>query len=161
MRRVEVTARFLASQADLIAQWMSLGFIHGVMNTDNTAISGETIDYGPCAFMDAFHPGMVFGEKRPVLAIIDKFVRFAFPKGIAPGGIAGQFQFSVPGKIDRFISRGAGLALLIEQSYVDFGDDILQFTSIDGEFGAKELSGDGRFLFHDANGTSAPRSRSK
>jgi uncharacterized protein YdiU (UPF0061 family) len=44
------------AQADLIAQWMSLGFIHGVMNTDNTAISGETIDYGPCAFMDAFHP---------------------------------------------------------------------------------------------------------
>ena len=49
-------------QADLIAQWMSLGFIHGVMNTDNTAISGETIDYGPCAFMDAFHPKCVFSS---------------------------------------------------------------------------------------------------
>ncbi len=50
------------AQADLIAQWMSLGFIHGVMNTDNTAISGETIDYGPCAFMDAFHAQCVFSS---------------------------------------------------------------------------------------------------
>jgi uncharacterized protein YdiU (UPF0061 family) len=50
------------AQADLIAQWMSLGFIHGVMNTDNTAISGETIDYGPCAFMDSFHPRCVYSS---------------------------------------------------------------------------------------------------
>jgi serine/tyrosine/threonine adenylyltransferase len=50
------------AQADLIAQWMSLGFIHGVMNTDNTAVSGETIDYGPCAFMDGFHPQCVFSS---------------------------------------------------------------------------------------------------
>ena len=46
----------IARQARLIAQWMSLGFIHGVMNTDNMSISGETIDYGPCAFMEAFDP---------------------------------------------------------------------------------------------------------
>ena len=51
-----------AAQADLIAHWMSLGFIHGVMNTDNTAISGETLDYGPCAFMDAFHSKCVFSS---------------------------------------------------------------------------------------------------
>jgi protein adenylyltransferase len=50
------------AQADLIAQWMSLGFIHGVMNTDNAAISGETVDYGPCAFMDAFHPRCVYSS---------------------------------------------------------------------------------------------------
>jgi uncharacterized protein YdiU (UPF0061 family) len=50
------------AQADLIAHWMSLGFIHGVMNTDNTAISGETIDYGPCAFMDAFDAHAVFSS---------------------------------------------------------------------------------------------------
>ena len=43
----------IARQAELMAQWMLLGFIHGVMNTDNTSISGETIDYGPCAFMEA------------------------------------------------------------------------------------------------------------
>ena len=64
------------AQADLIAQWMSLGFIHGVMNTDNTAISGETIDYGPCAFMDAFHPQCVFSS-------IDSGGRYAW--GNQPG----------------------------------------------------------------------------
>jgi uncharacterized protein YdiU (UPF0061 family) len=59
------------AQADLIAHWMSLGFIHGVMNTDNTAISGETIDYGPCAFMDAFHSQCVFSS-------IDSGARYAW-----------------------------------------------------------------------------------
>ena len=59
------------AQADLIAQWMSLGFIHGVMNTDNMAVSGETIDYGPCAFMDAFHPQCVFSS-------IDRGARYAW-----------------------------------------------------------------------------------
>ena len=49
-------------QAALIAQWMGLGFVHGVMNTDNMAISGETIDYGPCAFMEAYAPGTVFSS---------------------------------------------------------------------------------------------------
>jgi uncharacterized protein YdiU (UPF0061 family) len=51
-----------ARQAALIAQWMSVGFIHGVMNTDNMAISGETIDYGPCAFMDHYDPQTVFSS---------------------------------------------------------------------------------------------------
>ncbi len=51
-----------AAQARLIAQWMGVGFIHGVMNTDNMALSGETIDYGPCAFMDAYAPGTVFSS---------------------------------------------------------------------------------------------------
>ena len=49
-------------QADLVARWMLLGFVHGVMNTDNTTISGETIDYGPCAFVDAWDPGAVFSS---------------------------------------------------------------------------------------------------
>lgn len=61
----------LRAQVDLIVQWMSLGFIHGVMNTDNTAISGETIDYGPCAFMDDFHPQCVFSS-------IDRDGRYAW-----------------------------------------------------------------------------------
>ncbi len=60
-----------AAQADLVAQWMSVGFIHGVMNTDNCAISGETIDYGPCAFMDGFHQGRVFSS-------IDQQGRYAY-----------------------------------------------------------------------------------
>ena len=49
-------------QAALVAQWMNLGFIHGVMNTDNMTLSGETIDYGPCAFMEAFDPEAVFSS---------------------------------------------------------------------------------------------------
>ena len=58
-------------QAALIAQWMNVGFIHGVMNTDNMAISGETIDYGPCAFMEAYDPAAVFSS-------IDLQGRYAF-----------------------------------------------------------------------------------
>src|SRR4051794_41111034 len=54
--------RVLDAQASIVAQWMLVGFIHGVMNTDNMAVSGETIDYGPCAFMDAFDPATVFSS---------------------------------------------------------------------------------------------------
>jgi uncharacterized protein YdiU (UPF0061 family) len=61
----------IGAQAKLIPQWMALGFIHGVMNTDNTAISGETIDYGPCAFMETFHPQCVFSS-------IDRNARYAW-----------------------------------------------------------------------------------
>ncbi|MGJ4959828.1 protein adenylyltransferase SelO [Bradyrhizobium sp. HKCCYLRH2015] len=61
----------IARQAKLIADWLLVGFIHGVMNTDNTSVSGETIDYGPCAFMDAYDPKQVFSS-------IDEFGRYAF-----------------------------------------------------------------------------------
>lgn len=66
----------VARQADLVARWMLVGFIHGVMNTDNCAISGETIDYGPCAFLDAYHPEAVFSS-------IDHQGRYAY--GNQPG----------------------------------------------------------------------------
>ena len=69
----------IARQARLIARWMSVGFIHGVMNTDNTSVSGETIDYGPCAFMDAYHPGTVYSS-------IDRGGRYAYQN--QPGIIA-------------------------------------------------------------------------
>ncbi len=62
-----VTAR----QVHLIAQWMGVGFVHGVMNTDNMALSGETIDYGPCAFLDAYDPATVFSS-------IDRQGRYAY-----------------------------------------------------------------------------------
>jgi uncharacterized protein YdiU (UPF0061 family) len=62
-----VTAR----QAELIARWLLVGFIHGVMNTDNMSIAGETIDYGPCAFMDEYDPGKVFSS-------IDRQGRYAY-----------------------------------------------------------------------------------
>ncbi|NLA35202.1 MAG: YdiU family protein [Actinobacteria bacterium] len=55
-------AAIVQRQAELIAAWMSVGFIHGVMNTDNMALSGETIDYGPCAFMEGFDPNAVFSS---------------------------------------------------------------------------------------------------
>ena len=58
-------------QAALIAKWMHLGFVHGVMNTDNMTISGETIDYGPCAFIDSYDPAMVFSS-------IDQHGRYAY-----------------------------------------------------------------------------------
>jgi uncharacterized protein YdiU (UPF0061 family) len=60
-----------ARQAALVARWMHVGFIHGVMNTDNMAVSGETIDYGPCAFMDTYDPDTVFSS-------IDHGGRYAF-----------------------------------------------------------------------------------
>ena len=52
----------ITRQAELVARWMGLGFIHGVMNTDNMSISGETIDYGPCAWMEAYKPGQVYSS---------------------------------------------------------------------------------------------------
>jgi uncharacterized protein YdiU (UPF0061 family) len=61
----------MEKQCLLVVDWMRVGFIHGVMNTDNMTISGETIDYGPCAFMDQYHPKTVFSS-------IDKFGRYAY-----------------------------------------------------------------------------------
>ena len=58
----ELFSEIAGRQADLVAHWMALGFIHGVMNTDNMQVAGETIDYGPCAFMDAFHPMKKFSS---------------------------------------------------------------------------------------------------
>ena len=61
----------MVKQCQLVVNWMRIGFIHGVMNTDNMAISGETIDYGPCAFMNHYNPKTVFSS-------IDKFGRYSF-----------------------------------------------------------------------------------
>jgi uncharacterized protein YdiU (UPF0061 family) len=69
-------AAIVERQAALVAHWLDLGFIHGVMNTDNMAVSGETIDYGPCAFMDEFDFNKVFSS-------IDRFGRYAY--GAQPG----------------------------------------------------------------------------
>ncbi|MGC4027358.1 MAG: YdiU family protein [Steroidobacteraceae bacterium] len=70
-RALAFLERVAQRQASLIAQWMSVGFIHGVMNTDNMTLSGETIDYGPCAFMDHYDPHTVFSS-------IDRRGRYAF-----------------------------------------------------------------------------------
>jgi serine/tyrosine/threonine adenylyltransferase len=63
--------RVISGQAALIAKWLLVGFIHGVMNTDNMSIAGETIDYGPCAFMDSYHPQTVYSS-------IDQMGRYAY-----------------------------------------------------------------------------------
>ena len=75
-RYLDLYRRVVGAQASLVARWMLVGFVHGVMNTDNTTISGETIDYGPCAFIDAFDPAAVFSS-------IDDHGRYAY--GNQPG----------------------------------------------------------------------------
>ncbi len=70
-RYLALLAKVADRQAHLIAKWMLVGFIHGVMNTDNMTISGETIDYGPCAFMDTYNPQTVFSS-------IDRNARYAY-----------------------------------------------------------------------------------
>jgi len=83
--------RAIDTQASLVAQWMLVGFIHGVMNTDNMAISGETIDYGPCAFMDAFDPATVFSS-------IDHGGRYAYGNQplVAPWNLARLAESLLP-----------------------------------------------------------------
>lgn len=68
---ISLLKEVLTAQAKLVASWMHVGFIHGVMNTDNTSIAGETIDYGPCAFMDEYNPAQVFSS-------IDQNGRYAY-----------------------------------------------------------------------------------
>lgn len=81
----------IARQAQLIAQWQQLGFIHGVMNTDNMLVCGETIDYGPCAFMDSFNANQVYSS-------IDRQGRYAFRNQppIAQWNLAGLAQALLP-----------------------------------------------------------------
>ena len=78
-------------QAKLTAQWMMIGFVHGVMNTDNMALSGETIDFGPCAFMEAYDPDTVFSS-------IDQFGRYAYGRqpGIAQWNLARLAEALLP-----------------------------------------------------------------
>ena len=81
----------VARQAYLVAHWQAVGFIHGVMNTDNMSIAGETIDYGPCAFMDTYHPQTVFSS-------IDLGGRYAYANqpGIAQWNLATFAQSLLP-----------------------------------------------------------------
>jgi uncharacterized protein YdiU (UPF0061 family) len=78
-------------QASLVAKWLLVGFIHGVMNTDNMALSGETIDYGPCAFMDTYDPATVFSS-------IDRNGRYAYANqpGIAHWNLARLAEALLP-----------------------------------------------------------------
>jgi uncharacterized protein YdiU (UPF0061 family) len=96
-------------QAALIAQWMHAGFIHGVMNTDNMAISGETIDFGPCAFMEAYDPRAVFSS-------IDEMGRYAYEAQphIARWNLARLAETMLP-----LISEDEGKAIELATSVLD------------------------------------------
>lgn len=122
----------VSAQAELVARWMLVGFVHGVMNTDNMTISGETIDYGPCAFMDAFHPAAVYSSidvsgryayaNQPVLAEwnLARLAEAMLPlidqdqeKAVAPavevlGGFRGQYSKSWSGGMKRKLGLGGG-----------------------------------------------------
>jgi uncharacterized protein YdiU (UPF0061 family) len=99
-------------QVALIAQWMLVGFIHGVMNTDNMAISGETIDYGPCAFMDEYHPNKVFSS-------IDRRGRYAYANqpAIAQWNLARLAETILP-EIDADADKAVKLATDTLQPFV-------------------------------------------
>jgi serine/tyrosine/threonine adenylyltransferase len=88
---VALLTSVIGAQAELLAKWMQLGFIHGVMNTDNMAISGEGIDYGPCAFMDRYDPNTVFSS-------IDHGGRYAYGRqpGIAQWNLARLAEALLP-----------------------------------------------------------------
>jgi uncharacterized protein YdiU (UPF0061 family) len=107
-------AEVVARQASLIAGWMHVGFIHGVMNTDNMAVSGETIDFGPCAFVDAFDPAAVFSS-------IDEGGRYAY--GNQPHAAAwnlARFAETLLPIIDANLQRAIELA----------GEAISRFTAL-------------------------------
>jgi len=111
----------LGRQARLIAQWQLVGFVHGVMNTDNMALSGETIDYGPCAFMDAYDPATVFSS-------IDHGGRYAYGNqpAIAQWNLARLAEAMLPlfdQDIDRAVERASAaldrFPALFEQHWLD------------------------------------------
>ncbi|AWT58937.1 MAG: hypothetical protein DF168_00109 [Candidatus Moanabacter tarae] len=110
----------ITTQSKLIARWMSVGFIHGVMNTDNTAISGETIDFGPCAFMEAFYPGCVFSS-------IDRNSRYAWGNqpAIAQWNLA-RFAESILGLLD---ANGSEATKMAEKALVAFSGQVQRHLS--------------------------------
>ncbi|MGB7183038.1 MAG: protein adenylyltransferase SelO family protein, partial [Burkholderiaceae bacterium] len=101
------------AQASLVAQWMLVGFIHGVMNTDNVTVSGETIDYGPCAFMDRYDPATVYSS-------IDQYGRYAYinQPPIAQWNL-GRFAEALLPLIDSDSEKSVELALEVVNAYPD------------------------------------------
>ena len=104
-------------QAALIAQWMLVGFIHGVMNTDNMTLSGETIDYGPCAFMDTYHPNTVFSS-------IDHNGRYAYGNqpAIAQWNLARLAETLLP-LIDPDGEKAVAAATEVLQPFIERSDE--------------------------------------
>jgi uncharacterized protein YdiU (UPF0061 family) len=104
------------SNAQLIASWMAIGFIHGVMNTDNTLVSFETIDYGPCAFMDEYYPQTVFSS-------IDKHGRYAYANQPTIGKWnMGRFAQTILQFLDQDLTK----ASIIANELVEVFDELYQ-----------------------------------
>jgi serine/tyrosine/threonine adenylyltransferase len=100
-------------QASLVAQWMLVGFVHGVMNTDNMTISGETIDYGPCAFMEAYDPDTVFSS-------IDQWGRYAYDnQPVIAGWNLARFAESLLPLLADTVDEGVALAQKAFQVFRD------------------------------------------
>jgi protein adenylyltransferase len=112
----------IAAQASLVARWQLLGFIHGVMNTDNMLLSGETVDYGPCAFIDNFHPDTVFSS-------IDQNGRYAYRNqpSIAHWNLANLAQSLVP-----LLHSDQEIAVKLAQTAVDQFPQLFMQRHIEG-----------------------------
>ena len=130
----------IAAQVDLVARWLLVGFIHGVMNTNNMSVSGETINYGPCAFMDAYDPGTVFSS-------IDRLGRYAYgnqPR-IAHWNLTRLAETLLPlldenqdAAVEQAEEALAGFGTAFEQAY---------FEGLRGKFGlASEYDGDVKLI---------------
>ncbi|MEM6665920.1 MAG: YdiU family protein [Pseudomonadota bacterium] len=119
---VDLLSAVIEKQANLIAQWLNLGFIHGVMNTDNMSIAGETIDYGPCAFMDSFHPQRVYSS-------IDEMGRYAYgnqPR-IGHWNLVNLAQCLLP-----LLADDKDDSVKIAQERVDVFPDLFRVAHVDG-----------------------------
>jgi uncharacterized protein YdiU (UPF0061 family) len=132
----------ISAQANLVARWQLLGFIHGVMNTDNMLLSGETIDYGPCAFMDEFDPGKVFSS-------IDHAGRYAYRNqpGIAHWNLAALAQALLP-----VLHSDQEKAVALAQEAVDsFPNQFLDAhaAGMAAKLGLSQLHGDDSALVED------------
>lgn len=132
----------VARQASLVARWQLLGFIHGVMNTDNMLLCGETIDYGPCAFMDAFQADKVFSS-------IDQGGRYAYRNqpGIAHWNLACLAQSLLP-----LLHDEQDEAVAIAQTAVDRFPELFVQAHTEGmaaKLGLAEITGDDTALVED------------
>jgi uncharacterized protein YdiU (UPF0061 family) len=130
------------AQASLVARWMLAGFIHGVMNTDNMTISGETIDYGPCAFMDEFDPATVFSS-------IDEGGRYAYGNQpqIALWNLARLAEAMLPLLGDDTESAVAAATSVLEDYSARFNRDWL--AGMRAKLGIGEARDDDRQLIDD------------
>ena len=127
-------------QVALITRWMLVGFIHGVMNTDNMAISGETIDYGPCAFMDEYDPKTVFSS-------IDHSGRYAYANqpAIAQWNLA-RFAETLLALIDPDLQKAVGLATEVVAPFIEQFDSLF-LTGMSGKLGlSSALDGDAELI---------------